>query len=420
MKTQLERLPNSRVKLKIELSEDEFAQYYQRVFLRLSSQTDVKGFRPGKAPEDLIRNKIGEDKIFQEALEMCLPATFFEAVKKEKLQPVADPDIKVEKYNNDQPLVYTAEIDILPDFKLPDYRKFKIQNSKIKISEKEVQDSMKGLQKAYATYEDKKEPAEKGDKVEIDFAGSIKGAKIEQLTSKNHPLILGEGGFVPGFEEKLVGLKAGQNKEFDYTMPDKLRDQFLVGKKVKFKVKMLKVQKVVLPKLDDEFAQKIAKGKKLAQVKKEVGESLQKRAELEEKKKAEAELLNKLAEKTEMEIPRSLVKNQQYKMMTDIQKDIESRGIPLAKYLESIGKTEDELNREMATQAGKSVKIGLIIGKIKEAEKITASKAEIDKELAMAKRSGYPIEDEELVKKRIKISLENQKTVEKLIDIASK
>ncbi len=419
MKTKIEKLPKSKVKLRIELSEDEFAKFRQRAFLRLSTQTDIKGFRPGKAPEDLIKNKIGKDKIFQEALEMCLPETYFAALKKEKITPVADPQVKIEKYEQEKPLVYTAEVDVLPEFDLPDYKKVKVKAKKVQVGEKELKESLVGLQKSYAEYKDKKEAVADGDKIEIDFEGYLKGVKIDQLTSKVHPLVLGEGGFIPGFEEKLVGMKKGDTKEFNMKMPEKLRDKFLAGKNVKFKIKVLKVQEVILPKLDDKFAKKIAKGKNLTELKKELKKSLQKRAELTEQRKLETELLNKLAEKTDIEIPENLVKNEQFKMLADLQQNIESKGLPFAKYLESIGKKEEEFLKDLAVQAEKAVKIGLLIGKIKQKEKVKVAVSEIEQELEMLKRSGYKIEDEEKARKRIKLTLENQKTLAKLIDYAT-
>ena len=408
------------MKLRIELSEDKFAKFRQRAFLRLSTQTDVKGFRPGKAPEDLIKGKIGKDKIFQEALEMCLPETYFEALKKEKITPVVDPKIKIEKYKQGKPLVYTAEVDVLPEFDLPDYKKEKVKSKKVQVGEKELRQSLVGLQKSYAKHKDKKGAAAKGDKVEIDFEGYLKRVKIEQLTSKNHPLVLGEGGFIPGFEDKLVGMKKGQEKEFNLKMPQKLRDKFLAGKTIKFKIKMLRAFEVILPKIDDKFAKKIAKGKTLAELKKELKKSLQKRAELAEQRRLETELLNKLADKTDIAIPESLVKNEQFKMLADLQQDVESKGLPFAKYLESIGKKEEEFLKALAVQAEKAVKIGLLVGKIKQKEKVKVAAAEIEQELEMLKRSGYKIEDEEKARKRIKLTLENQKTLVKLVDYATK
>jgi len=173
MEIKSEKLPNSQVKLQITLSTKEFAPFSEQAFLRLSDSTDLKGFRPGKAPQNLIRAKIGEDKIFQEALEICLPKTYFEAVKKEKLTPVSDPEIKIDKYDEGKPLAYTAIVDIISEFKLPDYKKIKITKKTVKVGEKELQKSLEDLQKSYAEYEHKKDSAQKGDKIEINFDGYL-------------------------------------------------------------------------------------------------------------------------------------------------------------------------------------------------------------------------------------------------------
>lgn len=418
MKTKVEKLPKSQIKLKIELSEDEFSKFRQSAFLRLSSQADIKGFRPGKAPEDLQKDRIGKDKIFQEALEMCLPQTYFNALKENNITPVADPEIKIKKYEDDKPLKFSAQVDILPDFQLPNYHQVKLKAKKIKVGPKEIQGSLESLQKSYAKYEDKKEASQKRDKVEIDFEGYIKGVKIDQLVSKNHPLVLGEGNFVPGFEDKLIGLKKGEKKEFSLKMPTKLRDKFIAGKQVKFRVKMNRVQKVILPKLDDEFAKKITKDKNLEQLKAELKKTLEKRTKLGEQRRLEVELLNKLSKKTDIDLPESLVKNEQFRMFVDIQKDIESKGIPFSKYLESIGKNDEEFLKGLREQAEKAVKIGLIIGKIKQKEKVKVDENEVEEELNLLKRSGYQIEDEKQARQKIQITLENQKILKKLVDRA--
>ena len=419
MEIKSEKLPNSQVKLQITLSTKEFAPFSEQAFLRLSDSTDLKGFRPGKAPQNLIRAKIGEDKIFQEALEICLPKTYFEAVKKEKLTPVSDPEIKIDKYDEGKPLAYTAIVDIISEFKLPDYKKIKITKKTVKVGEKELQKSLEDLQKSYAEYEHKKDSAQKGDKIEINFDGYLKSVKVEQLASKNHPLILGQGGFIPGFEDKLVGAKKGETREFELKMPTKLRNQILAGKTINFKVTINEVWDVVLPQIDEKFAQKVAK-KPLVEMKKELLASLKKRTELEVDRAAQQEVVTKIAEKTEIEIPRSLVEKEQLHEMHHLREDIESKGLNFADYLSSIGKKESELVSELEKQAQQRIKISLILAKIRDIEKIKVSQKDVDREWEILSRSGYKTEDEEPAKAQIERHLETANVLNFLVDLASK
>jgi len=419
MKIEKKQESNTKIKLTIEVSKKDWADFYQRAFLRLSSDVDIKGFRAGNAPKQLIEDRIGKDKIFQEALEMALPQTYLKALQKEKIKPVADPDIKIEQHEQGKPLVYSATIDIIPQIKLPDYKKITLKKKKVKVTKNDIDKTLKDIQKSQSTYKPIKRPTKKGDKIEIDFEGYVKGVKIDQLTSKNHPLILGEGGFVPGFEDKLVGLKKGDKKEFKLTLPKNLRDKSLADKVVEFKVEAKEVFETELPELNDELAKKISKFKTLKELKADAEKALIKRAEFNEKKRLESELINKISQKVDIELPESLVRKEQERLMQQFRQDIESKGLVFADYLSNIGKDEKQFTADLKSQAKKTVKVSLVMREIIQIENIKVAPSEIEKELDTLKKSGYPVQDEKAAKRELSHRVEYQKAVEKLLKYAT-
>lgn len=421
MRAEKENLPKSRVKFTITMEPNEFKVYFNRAFEKLAKETKIPGFRPGKAPRDFVEAQIGQDKILSDALDMALPESWREVILESKIIPLHQPEIKIKVFGPATSFIYEAEVDVLPQIDLPDYKKIKIKavNPK-KITEKDVDETIKNLQKAYAQYNDVKRPAKKGDRIEIDYEGFIRGAKIEQLSSKNHPMILGETKLIPGFEEKLIDLRVGERREFELILPKELPDKFLAGQKVKFKVKMLRVQERKLPKIDNAFAKRISKFKTLKQMREDIKKSLVKRAENQAKSQTEKNLVEKIVAKTNFELPESLVKQETLSMIDDFARDLERRGIKFKDYLEKIKKTREEIEKEIRKQAEKRVRISLIIAEIKQQEKVNVSESEIDKEVEIIKKSGQKIEDEVVLRRYIKSVLANQKTLDKLVDYCTR
>lgn len=371
MKTTIEKLPKSKIKLTVEVPQEMMKLYFSRVYNKMAPLTEVKGFRPGKAPKNLTINAIGESKLQTEILNMALSETYAEALKKENIFPIANPKINIKKVadltTDNVQLEYEAEIDILPEVKIGDYKKIKIKNqeSRIKVTKDEIDQIISHLRRQHATFKEVDRPAKMDDRIEMDFEGSERGVVLENLTSKNYPVILGSRSLIPEFEKKLVGMKKSQEKEFDVELknPAKTSDADSEKKLVHFKVKMHTVQEVTLPKVDDELAKKFGQ-KDIKELTDNIEKDIKKEKENAGKQKREQELIDKLIKMSTIEVPESLIEQESERMLERLKNQAQTAGIPFEKYLENLHKTEEELKKELAPQAEKTVKIGLIIGEI--------------------------------------------------------
>ncbi len=417
MQVEKKDLENSAVKLIIKIEPSEFKPYEEQAFKNLSQNLKIKGFRAGKVPAKILKEKISDDQVFSEALDKALPEFFYKAILSEKIMTVGSPKIDIGKYEKGKPLVINAEVDVLPDFKLPDYKNIKIQIKESTTSDKEIQETLKELQNAYGETRPKLEPSAIGDRMEIDFEGYIENIKIDSLTSKNHPIVLGKSGFIPGFEDNLLGLNQGDEKEFELELPDKVGDKMIAGKKAKFKVKVLSLQRVILPEIDDVLAKKISKFKTLKELKEDIRKSLIKRKEVEGLRKAENEIMEKIAKQVNIKLPQGLIAEETNRMAQQIAADVSQRGLPFPEYLKSIKKTEKEFFEGLKPQAEKTVKMSLILGKIKADMKIKVTDSEISEEIENMKKLGQQITDDENTKRYFGHVLGNRKTLEKLREL---
>ena len=384
MKTTLEKLPKSKVKLTVEVPQEMIRIYFTRVYNKMAPLAEVKGFRPGKAPRHLTISAIGENKLTSEILNMALSETYGEAIKKEDILPIASPKINIKKIadltTDNAQLEYEAEIDVLPEAKIGDYKKLRIVNPqiytkneelRIKVTKDEIDQILSHLRRQHATFKEVDRPAKLGDRIEMDFEGSERGVVLENLTSKNYPVILGSKSLIPEFEKKLVGMKKSGEKEFDVELGPAKSDDSGAGKKlVHFKVKMHQVQEVILPALDDELAKKFQQ-KNLDNLKKTIEADIIKQKEITKKQKQEQELVEELLKISEVEVPESLIEQEVNRMIEQLKSRAQTAGIPFEKYLENLKKTEDEFKKDLAPQAEKTVKIGLIIGEIAKKEEKT-------------------------------------------------
>ena len=288
------------------------------------------------------------------------------------------------------------------EIKLGKYKGLKTKKNKLEIEEQEIKKALEYLQKSRAKIITVNRPAKKGDRVEVDFEIRQGSVKTENGTSKNHPLILGEARFLPGFEEEIEGMTGGEEKEFALKAPTDWPDRRIASKNLDFKVKMNLVQQRDLPVIDDEFAKSLGNFKSLSEVKKSIKQGLLQEKEIKEKERIRIELIEKIAQDSKMEIPNILIEQELEKMLIGLKASIESMSLDFEKYLKEIKKTADELKKDWQKQAKKRVEIALCLQEIAERENIKVS-------------------DEE-VKERINQDLKHHpdtKEVEKNIDLAA-
>lgn len=426
------QLPKSRLLFKLEIPTEKVEDYFKKAFTKLAKSLKLPGFRIGKVPVSLIEKQIGDQGVVQEVLDLLLPEIYYELVQTKKLMPVAAPKVVLEDIpKRGQAFVLGFEIDIYPQINLPDieklFKKFKFKKEKVKVEKKEIEKVVDRLLKSYAKHESKNGPVAKGDFVEIDFKGFYAdGRAIEGGESRNHPLIVGEGVFVEGFEDNLIGMKEGERKEFQLTFPKNYHKKELAGQKTKFEVELKKVKKVILPKKDDKFALNFGY-KTFQELLKGIEENILKEKENEQEKKFRQAIFDFLVDNINFEVPQSLIDEEVENIVHQYAHSLEHQGIDFNDYLEKTGKKIEEIKAGFQEQAEKRVKLGLILNEIAEKQKIDVSQVEIEKEIEKIAKI-YNKNVEELKKEldqssqinSIYLQLKTEKTIEFLKNLLKK
>lgn len=378
MKIDVKKISNNKVEILVEAPALLTESYFKTAAEQLSKDLEIKGFRPGKAPVNVVEKEIGSQKLYNETANIAIQRTLPGILKEEKLEIISMSEIVVKKIAKGDSLIYQATFQLMPEVKLSDYKGLKIIKKEVKIEESELKKSLDYLQSSRAKIVTVDRPAKKGDRVEIDFEIRSKGVKIEDGGSKNHPLILGEGRFLPGFEKEIEGLKAGQEKTFSIKAPENWPDKRIANQKLDFKAKMKLVQKRELPDINDEFAKSLGEFQSLSDLKKSVKEGLMQEKKEKEKERIRIELVEKVAEKSEIEIPETLINEEVEKIINEFKASITNMGLNFDIYLKEIKKTVEEFKKDQRTQAEKRVRIGLCLKEIAKKENIDVSDKEVE------------------------------------------
>jgi len=377
LKVEKIKLRDTKVKLIIEFSQAVFAEYEEKAITKLAQALELKGFRKGRVPVSLAKEHLSKEKIAQQALGLALPEVYGQAVMKAKISPIGPPQIKIRVFKPKKPILLEAEVETLPKIELPNFKEIKVKKEPAKLTEKELEEGLDTLRKRLAEYKDKKGPAAKGDWVEITFEGSIKGAKIEQLSSKNHPFLLGQGGFVKGFEDQIEGMKKGEEKKINLVLPKKHPNKTLAGQKVDFIITLNRVKKVIIRPLK-ELAKKLG-AKDEADFKKR----FKKAQELEKKKaieqKFEQRLVAEVINKAKLELPESLVAQEFQRITERHQAELKQQQMTPKEYLTRFNIDQKELDKKLDQTARENVKVALVMAEVGRKEKIEATEAEIKK-----------------------------------------
>ncbi|HEY4528049.1 MAG TPA: trigger factor [Candidatus Paceibacterota bacterium] len=385
MQTSVKRNTDSTIEIEIELQPAELRPYLERAAKELAEKNPIEGFRPGKASFEVVKQKFGEMHLYERALAYAIDGTIPEILVKEKLRVVGKPEISVNKIAPGNPLAFTLKTAIIPDFTLPDIeaiaKKVLTSRSSIAVDEKEIADSIAWLQNSRAKNNPVTRPAAKGDAVEIDFTAKVAGKLLDRGSSENHPLIIGEGKFVAGFEAALVGMAKDEEKAFTISMPADYHESALAGKEADFWVRMKKIEERELPELNDEFAAGLGTFPSLEALKQNIREGITKEKEEKERERIRIAVMDAIAAKTEMAIPQTLIESELEKMAGELKANIESMGMNFEKYLEHLKKTAEDLKKEWADEAKRRVKIALILRAVAETKHLEPNDAEITDEI---------------------------------------
>ncbi|MEA2113506.1 MAG: trigger factor [Patescibacteria group bacterium] len=379
MKTNIKDLPKSQKEIKVEVSVEEMKKYIQKATGELSKQIKIDGFRSGKAPAEIVRQHIGDSGIEQEAADLAIRETYPKLIKENNLEAIGRPNIQITKIAPGNPLEYKAVLTVLPDIKLSDYKKIKGKLAKKEIQKKQVEGELEKLRKRRAKFITTKEPCQKGDRLEIDFESALDGAKVENGGGKKYPLIIGESNFVPGFEDNLIGLKEGEEKNFSVIFPEKYPKKELAGKNVDFKVKVNLVQKVELPELNDEFAKSLGQFKDLGDLSGKIKEGLEKEEEQRARGELREKIIGQIIKDSEIDVPELLLEEELALMLKEFKNSIERTGVKFDEYLDKIKASEDDILKGWRESAENRVKLNLIIYEINKKEKVQIDEKDLEK-----------------------------------------
>lgn len=372
-------LPNSRVKLTITASAAQFQHAFDHELENIAKDVNLPGFRPGKAPKAQVLERVGRARVEAEAIEHVVADTYMETLQEAKLIPVEQPRIAVEKYeapteitkDDDVVVTYTAECDVIPEVKIDGYKKIHIKHKEQEpvIAEDEVTKVTDFLRKQRATLKeaDKDTTLAMGMWADIGYEGSVKGVKRDDMKNEHHPLMLGDGQLIPGFEEQLVGMKVGEERTIHVTFPKEYHAKELAGQKAEFTVKLYELKNVELPVIDNAFAKEYGHDTVDALLK-AIRDNLHQEKKEESRQKIEEEVLEQLLKLAKFETPKALVEQELERMYKESKERLSSMNFDWNTYLAQVKKTEEELREEMRPQAEKHVKIGLALGKLMEEE----------------------------------------------------
>lgn len=417
---------DTKVSLKMTADADQLKHVKEEILRELAKDVRIEGFRPGKAPLNLVEKNIDSARLQTEFLQTALNHLYADAARQERLRPVSQPEVNITKFVPFTDLEAEATVEVIGEIQLPDYKKIKLEKPKANVTAKEIDEVIKQVQIRESEKKDVDRAAKNGDQVWIDFKGvdaktneSIKGADGEQ-----YPLVLGSKSFIPGFEDELIGTKAGDEKEFTLTFPTDYGAKELQSRKVTFTVKVTKVQEVVEPKADDKLAAKVGPFKTIDDLKADIKKEMQARKEQEVEQKYADDVITKIAEKTKVAMPQVLIDEQLQRIENEQKQSIVYRGVTWKEHLENQGLTEEEWRKKQTAIAEMRVKAGLVLAEIADAEKVEVTLPEIEKQIE-ALKSQYPDPkmreelDKPETKREIASRLMTEKTVNKLVGYAS-
>lgn len=378
MKTQIKNLNDSKVKITVTVEPEEMLHHYEHAIEHIAPSVKISGFRPGKAPRAMIESSVGISRILSEAIDLAVNEAYFKALSEYQLSPIASPKVAINKYpsyghteaeiGND--LELELEVDTFPKMEMPELKNVKVElPKKEEIKEEDLNKILDNLRKQKANFKEIDRAAKEGDFAEISFEGSLKKVKIDAMSSKHHPLVIGEGSLIPGFEDQIIGMKKGESKEFKIKFPTDYHGKEYAGKEAEFKVGLNELKEVVLPEIDEEFAKSFGQ-KNVEELNKAIRESLEVELAGKHKTDVETKIIEKVLPLVKVEVPEVLVEQEVLRLMKEVEGNAQKMGLSLEAYLGNIKKTEEGIKKEMREAAKKNVKIGLLLGSVIENQKI--------------------------------------------------
>lgn len=383
MSLQVEKMEKNMAKLTIEVSAEDLDKAMQNAYQKAKGKIAIPGFRKGKAPRKMIEQMYGKGIFLEDAANALIPEHYSKALEECDLEIVSQPEIDVVQAEPGKAFIFTAEVAVKPEVTLGDYKGLEVPKSETEVTDEDVDAEIKKEQeKNSRTVTVEERGAENGDITTIDFEGFVDGVAFEGGKGTDYPLTLGSGSFIPGFEDQLVGAKAGDHVEVNVTFPEEYQAAELAGKAAVFQCDVKKVEAKELPELDDDFAQDVSEFDTLAEYKEDIKKNLTDKKEKEARAAKENAAVDKAIENAQMEIPDAMVDTQVRQMINDFASRMQSQGLTMEQYFQFTGMTVEKMQDEMKPQALKRIQTRLVLEKIAEVENIQPTEEEVNEEIS--------------------------------------
>lgn len=382
MQVSAEKHEKSQIKLIVELTAEEMLPYRTKAVAELQDKVKVDGFRAGKIPEDVLIEHIGEQAFMGQVLDIALSESYEKALHQEKIRPVAFPKVQILAH---EPLKYEAIIPVLPEVKFKkEADKVTVTRKKPEVKDEEIEDVLKNFVKRTVEWKDVEREAKMGDRVEIDFDGQdMEGVPLEGTSSKNHPVVLGEGSLIPGFEDQIASMKKGEEKDFEIVFPKDYHSKAFQNKKVKFHIKLNRIEEGKADEINDAFAQKVSGDEKktLPTLKDEIRSELAKQKDYEEDIRLENEFLKELLAVVEAEVPDALIEKETDFLIERLKDDLKRRKQSWEDYEKQMAEEGKDIRKELAKPALEQVLIRLGLERLFELENPEVTEEDIEAEI---------------------------------------
>jgi len=381
MEHTIEKLSGNKVKISFKVPAADFEQAIEKAYVKMRGQIAVPGFRKGKAPRKLIEKMYGAAIFYEDALDIVFPDAYMTAVNANELKPVSQPsltDIAVMEAGKD--LEFTCEVYVMPEVKLGEYKGIEVTRKANKVTEEAIDARIEQERKRVARSVEVTDRAlENGDNAELDYSGSVDGVKFEGGTAEHQHLVIGSGSFIPGFEDQMVGMTIGEERDLNVKFPEQYHSEDLKGKDAVFHVKLHAITREELPELDDEFAAEVSDFDTLAEYRADVAKKLEEAAKAQAEETARQSLIDTVIANAEIEIPAPMVESKLDDMMQEMGWRMQQQGFSMEQYLQMLGQTQDQMRDMYRSQAEIDLKGEMVIDEIIKAEGVEADEADVDK-----------------------------------------
>ena len=376
METVCNKLEKCMMEVKVTFTTEEWKNAQEKALEKLAKNVKIDGFRQGKAPMKMVKSRVGKAAILEEATDVVLKKSYAAILLDNNIQPVGQPQVQIDELTEDV-LKVTVTAPVAPEG-------LEVKKGTVKVTKKEIEAELANYQNQFAELIIKEEgTVENGDTAVIDFEGFKDGVAFEGGKAENHSLEIGSGSFIPGFEEQVIGMKVGEEKEINVTFPEEYQSAELAGQEAVFKVKVHEIKTKVLPDIDDELAKDVNIDgiETLADLETYTKEQIKNKKQTEVESKFSDDIFNAVIENTPLEVPEAMIETETQTMLREVEQNLSQQGLNMELFQQLTGKTMEDMKTEMSEQAEKRVKFNLILAEIAKAENIEISDEEVDDEI---------------------------------------